>query len=62
VQHGVGDYYRQMTAIHRILEQNAQGNWVARYSEHGKADHYAQAEAYCALACKGPPSRRVMVL
>ena len=50
VQHGVGEYYRQMTAIHRVLEQNAQGNWVARYSEHGKADHYAQAEAYCALA------------
>jgi hypothetical protein len=50
VQHGVGEYYRQMTAIHRVLEQNAQGNWVARYLDHGKPDHYGHAETYCALA------------
>ena len=44
-----------------VLPQNSLGNWVARYVDHGKADHYAHAEAYCLLACKGPPSRRIMV-
>ncbi len=28
------------------------GNWVARYLDHGKPDHYAHAEAYCQLATK----------
>jgi len=62
VRDGVGEYYRQMTALTRDLRQNSQGNWVARYLDHGKADHYAHAEAYCLLACKGPLSRRIRVL
>jgi len=49
---GVGEYYRQMIANHRVLEQDAQGNWVWRYLDHGKADHYAHTEAYCLLASK----------
>jgi len=49
---GVGEYYRQMTGLSRVLEQNAQGNWVWRYLDRGKADHYAHAEAYCLLASK----------
>jgi hypothetical protein len=57
----VGEYYGEMTALTRDLRQNSQGNWVARYLDHGKADHCAHAEAYCLLACKGPPSRRIMV-
>jgi hypothetical protein len=61
VRDGAGRYYGQMTALTRDLRQNSQGNWVARYLDHGKADHYAHAEAYCLLACKGPPSRRIMV-
>jgi len=49
---GVGEYYREMTGLSRVLEQNAQGNWVWRYLDRGKADHYAHAEAYCLLASK----------
>jgi len=52
MKYGLGDYYRQMMAIQRVLEQNAQGNWVARYLDHGKPDHYAHAEVYCLLAGK----------
>ena len=62
VRDGVGEYYGEMTALTRDLRQNSQGNWVTRYLDHGKADHCAHAEAYCLLACKGPPSRRIMVL
>ena len=30
--------------------QAAQGNWVSRYDDQGKADHYAHAETYCQIA------------
>ena len=30
VKDGVGEYYRQMTALDRVLERNAVSNWVAR--------------------------------
>ncbi len=50
VKDGLGEYYREMLALSRVLERNAQGNWVAKYVDAGKADHYAHAEAYCALA------------
>ena len=52
VQHGFGEYYREMMALKRTLEENAQGNWVSRYVAEGKADHYAHAEVYCMLAGK----------
>jgi len=52
VENGLGEYYRQMMALNRTLEQNAQGNWVARYLDGGKDDHYAQAEVYCLFASK----------
>ncbi len=52
VQHGIGEYYREMTALKRALELSAQGNWVARYVSEGRADHYAHAEVYCMLAGK----------
>ena len=52
MREGVGEYYRQMIANHRVLEQDAQGNWVWHYLDRGKADHYAHAEAYCLLASK----------
>ena len=50
VRDGFGDYYRQVMAPKRQLEQDAQGNWTSRYYEHGKADHYAHAENYCLQA------------
>lgn len=51
-ENGIGEYYRQMTAQKRLLEQDAQGNWVRRYVDQGKPDHYAHAEVYCLLASK----------
>ena len=47
---GVGALYRELRAPQRTLEQDAHGNWVARWLEHGKADHFAHAEAYCYAA------------
>ena len=52
VRDGIGEYYRQVTALKRLLEQDAQGNWVARYPKQNKPDHYAHAEVYCLLASK----------
>lgn len=52
VERGVGEYYRQMMALKRILDQNAQDNWVSRYVSERRADHYAHAEVYCMLASK----------
>lgn len=51
-KNGIGEYYREMTALNRTLVQDAQGNWVARYVDPKKADHYAHAEVYCLLAGK----------
>ncbi len=39
-----------MMALSRVLKQNCLGNWVVRFTDHGKAGHYAHAEAYCELA------------
>ena len=50
VDGGAGAYYRKPLAPHRTLEQDAHGNWIARWLEHGKADHFAHAEAYCRAA------------
>jgi hypothetical protein len=47
---GVGEYYRQVMALTRVLEQNNAGNWVARYVDNGKPDHFAHAELYCMRA------------
>ena len=59
IRDGLGEYYREMMALSRVLEQNAQGNWVARYVDNRKADHFAHAEAYCTIALgQRPPSIR----
>src|SRR5207237_542878 len=50
VRDGLGEYYREMTALTRVSRQDSQGNWVAPYVDGGKADHFAHAEAYCARA------------
>ena len=39
-------YYRQVLAPQRTLERAADENWVARWSDHGHADHFAHAEVY----------------
>lgn len=50
VRNGVGEYYRQMMATTRTIEQNAAGNWVSKYVDNGKPDHFAHAEIYCMRA------------
>jgi hypothetical protein len=52
VRDGLGEYYRQMMAPTRRLEENAAGNWIARFVNNGKADHFAHAENYCRVAAK----------
>ena len=50
VREGLGEYYRELLAPQRTLERDADGNWVARWLDHNKADHYAHAEVYALLA------------
>ncbi|MDP9237619.1 MAG: hypothetical protein M3P30_09535, partial [Chloroflexota bacterium] len=50
VRDGVGEYYRQMMALTRVLEQNAAGNWISKFVDSGKPDHFAHAELYCMRA------------
>ena len=52
VKNGIGEYYRQMMAMKRTLEQTGLGDWVSRYSDGGKADHFAHAETYCLAAIR----------
>jgi len=46
----VGEYYRQLTAVKRVLEQDGEANRCSRYVKSGKPDHFAHAEVYCMLA------------
>lgn len=50
VRQGVGEYYRELQALQRELHRDDVGNWVARWEDHNKADHYAHAEVYAYLA------------
>lgn len=50
VRDGIGEYYREMMALSRVLEQNAAGNWISKYVDSGKPDHFAHAELYCMRA------------
>ncbi len=50
VRDGIGEYYREMTALRRTLEQDSNGNWRARWVDGSRPDHYAHAELYCWLA------------
>lgn len=52
VKQGVGEYYRQLMALRRVLERDANGNWVSRFVDDRKADHYAHAELYCHVAIR----------
>ena len=53
---GLGEYYRELCALTRSFSQDRQENWGLRWTDGGKPDHYAHAEAYCLLA-----SQRVLV-
>lgn len=48
----IPDYYKQMQALVRVLEEH-KGGKVAVYHSDGD-DHYAHAENYCAVACELP--------
>jgi hypothetical protein len=50
VRDGVGEYYREMTALKRVLEQNGVGNYVSRYVHGSSPDHFSHAEGYCFAA------------
>ncbi len=62
VRDGFGEYYREMIALTRVLERNAQGDWVSRYIDGGKADHYAHAETYCLLASQSDRGGRIRAI
>lgn len=47
---GIGEYYREMMAMTRELSEDSLGNWVARFDDRGKPDHFAHAETYCTIA------------
>jgi len=61
LQQGMGEYYREVMAQQRTLEQDANGNWQSRFIDRGRADHYAHAEVYCAMAGDIPPPAQVSV-
>jgi hypothetical protein len=46
VRDGVGQYYHQVMAPQRTLKRDQHGNWVARWVEGSRADHFAHAEVY----------------
>ncbi len=51
---GLGEYYRELCALTRSFSQDRQENWGLRWTDGGKPDHYAHAEAYCLLASQRP--------
>ena len=50
IKDGAGDYYRQLLAQQRTVERDSTGNWIARWVDNDKPDHFAHAEVYCLLA------------
>lgn len=55
----IKDYYAQLCAPVRVLEEKGGGVPVARYV-HSKPDHYAHAETYCNVAMYAPQPGRVV--
>jgi len=49
---GMGEYYRQMLVQQRTYERDRHGNPIARWIDHGRADHFAHAELYCWVAAR----------
>ncbi len=62
VRDGFGEYYREMMALTRVLDENARGDWVSRYINGRKADHYAHAETYCLLAGQSDRGGRILTI
>jgi hypothetical protein len=44
---GIGEYYREMLALQRVVERDNRGDLTARYEDANRPDHFAHAEAYC---------------
>ena len=61
VKEGRGEYYRELQAPQRTLVQTADGNWEAKWLDHGRADHYAHAEVYCLYAEEVARTQRIRV-
>ena len=49
-QRGHGEFYRELLAPQRTVVQDAGDNWVAKWLDNGKPDHFAHAEVYCLYA------------
>ena len=43
---GSSEYYRQLMAMQRVVNENQAGGWNARWDNNKKADHFAHAEVY----------------
>ena len=52
MKEGRGEYYRELQAPQRTLVQTTDGNWEARWLDHGRPDHYAR----CARGASGSAS------
>lgn len=50
----IPEFAEQLMAPVRVIEDDSRGNPVARYVEGGRADHFAHAENYAALAMSAP--------
>lgn len=51
MKNDVGEYYRELMTPVSVLEQNeATGNFSRTWLSSNRADHYAHAELYCAVA------------
>jgi hypothetical protein len=58
---GFGEYYREIMASQRTLVRDRNGNWIARWNENGKPDHYLHAEVYCSLAAQTCLDNRIFL-
>ena len=56
VQNGVGEYYRELSALQRTLEPDAAENLQWRWVNGGRPDHFAHAEVYCVYAEEARPA------
>ena len=50
----IENYYEQMKAPVRVLEDKKDGKKVAKYIEGNRADHFAHSENYCTAAMAAP--------
>ena len=61
VKEGLGEYYRELLVPKRTLERDGQANWVAKWVDQGRDDHFAHAELYSMLAGEVPRGVRLAI-